>query len=381
MNNRKSSYDNRRSSSNETPAIERRVTPILNNAMREALQVLTMQSLQHAPAEDRAPRSRTGLGPIPEAGTDGITHVNFGPSAVTELGQVLSFANTLRFYHPVLDLEIPTLQHFWVFLQEGAVDKNIFTLNSDKLRKRQRTNAVAKYLPNQYALLAQAYWFKISEHQLIGDVLVDVNAKFDYYLRDMYNPRRPVSAGHLVDILKTTRQALYDGYEPDFVPFMDLDVQLTFQGLDSSEYAQQTSEVLAHALLANVRALEKLQPPKTKAAPVAEQAAVGEDAQPSAKKRKRKPVVELTPEELQARDEQALIYDTQRETDYQQSLLEQNAQAPTAPVAPAAPDAPPAPDAPAAPVAPSAPTAPVAETEGTVVDFAGFKSSIANAVA
>lgn len=286
--------------------------PLNNPAMQEALSVLARQSLQHAAPADRAPSSHTNLGPIPSDDKDGISHVNFGPSSKSQLGQLLSFANTLRFWHPILEVEVPSMQHFWVFLQEGATNKQVFKFGNDKLRAFMRTAGPGNYVPNQYAMLAQAYWFKFQEHSLLGETFANMNVLFDYYLSDARGRRRPVSAGHLVDILKNLKTAIRNNREPDLTQFMDRDVQLEVRGLQFEERVYRNNEILIAGL-----------------------------------KRSTKSVAE-TPA---AFSDHAV------------------ASAPQAPQAPAPVEAPQAPAEPAAPSAPEAPAAPVAETE---IEFAGF---------
>lgn len=240
------------------PALEqRRAAAPMNTAMKDSLAILMRQSMQHASPADRAPWSRTNLGPIPSEHQDGITHVNFGPTAQTQLGQVLSFANPLRFMHPALGVEIPSMQHFWIFLQDGARNLGIFKFTNDKLRAFMRKNGSGKYLPNQYALLAQAYWYKFQEHQLLSELFVDVDALFDYYIIDARGRRRPQSAAHLVDILKYIRATLRNGQRANFVTFLDRDVQLELQDLRGGELAYRVADLLANAVTEHLEIAEE----------------------------------------------------------------------------------------------------------------------------
>lgn len=234
--------------------------PLFNNVFQEKLNVLALQSLQHAAPEDRAPGSKTNLGQIPPDSADGVTHINFGPSAKSQLGQLLSFANPLRFYHPGLDIEIPSMQHLWVFLQEGATNRNIFKLSNDRLRAFMRTAGSGKYIPNQFALIAQAYWYKFQEHQLLGDLFADVNVLFDYYLSDARGRRRPMSASHLVDILKVLKQALRQGLQPDLTPFMDRDVQIELKSLQIYARLDRIDEILNDAIVKHLKAQQDPRP-------------------------------------------------------------------------------------------------------------------------
>lgn len=351
---------------------------LFNPAMVDGLAVLRQQSMAYATPEQLTPRASFQFQSAPQPGDDGVTHVNFSISAKSELGQVLSFDNPLRFFHPGLNLSMPSIYHFWMFLQSGG-NTRAFKTDATKLRSLLPGGSSSKTTPvrNQYALLMQAYWYKLQEHSLLADVLIQYRGKFDYYLDDHRGVRRPQSAPLLVDMMMALRRALANRTTPNLIDFLDQDEQARVkrEGLDSYEDID--------ALLTTQLESSRLQLEEAKRASEAARAqAKAAKQQPKvakqrshSKQHQRGVVVPPTALPLAEAGKQAPAETTEQASS---ALVikpyvphvenEVSAAAPTAPASPASPAAPASPGGGAAPSAPSSPSAPTAQGEEQVED-------------
>lgn len=378
--------------------------PFHNPAMADSLQALMRQSFAETPPENLAPHAGTRLGPIPSADKDGITYINFSRSARTELGHVLSFDNMLGFDHPVLGLKVPTIQHYWAFVQNGATNARVFSYTTDRLRSFIRQLGKPTYVRHQYALLAQAYWNKFKAYPTLADIFVNCDADLDYVIDSDAGRRRPMSAAYLVDILKQCRAALRSGRELDLVRFMDQDVQLELKSLSRADCAQRVTEILDGIHQAARERDEQFQAEK-KARQAKPQPNQGKNKQRQNKADKAAPVeqasmasVAVAPFVARISDQdQAAVDPAKTEpVDVNAFTFPGNVEAAAAPAAPAAPSAPAAPAAsanpeaapsPAAPAAPSASaeegeqTAVPADEDGDAVVLNGFTAPVSAAVA
>lgn len=391
---RRPAQQQRLTSGSAAPAPAPRRESLLNPAMAEGLSQLMRQSFAEAPPEQLAPHAATRLPPIPSSDKDGVTYINFSSSARTELGQILSFDNMLAFDHTLIDVRVPTIQHFWAFIQSGGVNPKIFSFNSDKLRGHIRQQGRPVYQRNQYALLAHAYWLKFMQYPALIDVMVNYTGEFDYFLDRELNRKRPVAAPYLVDIMKQIRAALRRGHDLDLVRFMDRDVQMELRPLPNAQRDARVAEILdkafkeARTRQAQIRNNREAQESVNKAAKhvgaLAINMAEEEDMQPEHEV-SQTPVFAIGQTGFQPRvtaDEPEEVPPAESYPTY--AIV--NA-APKAPQSPEEPGAPEAPQSPADPEAPGAPSAPVAEAvdvldgpDGETVVLDGFNNA-ATAVA
>lgn len=390
---RRPAQQQRLTSGSAAPAPAARRESLLNPAMAEGLSQLMRQSFAEAPPEQLAPHAATRLPPIPSSDKDGVTYINFSASARTELGQILSFDNMLAFDHTLIDVRVPTIQHFWAFIQSGGVNPKIFSFSNDKLRAHIRQQGRPVYQRNQYALLAHAYWLKFMQYPALIDVMVNYTGEFDYFLDRASIRKRPVAAPYLVDIMKQIRSALRRGHDLDLVRFMDRDVQMELRTLTNGQRDARVAEILdkafkeARTRQAQIRNNRENQETVAKAAKHVGELAINmaeeEDMQPEHEV-SQTPVFAIGQTGFQPRVEPAepevepvLTYPTY-------AIVNAAPKAPQSPEEPAAPEAP---QSPVDPEAPGAPAAPVAEAvdvldgpDGETVVLDGFNNA-ATAVA
>lgn len=379
---RRPAQQQRLTSGSAAPAPAARRESLLNPAMAEGLSQLMRQSFAEAPPEQLAPHAATRLPPIPSSDKDGVTYINFSASARTELGQILSFDNMLAFDHTLIDVRVPTIQHFWAFIQSGGVNPKIFSFSNDKLRAHIRQQGRPVYQRNQYALLAHAYWLKFMQYPALIDVMVNYTGEFDYFLDRASIRKRPVAAPYLVDIMKQIRSALRRGHDLDLVRFMDRDVQMELRTLTNGQRDARVAEILdkafkeARTRQAQIRNNRENQETVAKAAKHVGELAINmaeEEGMRSEHEVSQTPVFAIGQTGFQPRVEPA---EPEVKPELNVAFLGQVAvsedgivnAAPKAPQSPEEPAAPEAPQSPADPEAPVAPSAPVAETANGSVD-------------
>lgn len=390
---------------------KRESIPHLHNpAMADGLQALMKQSFAEAPPEQLAPHAHVRLGQIPSSSNDGVTYINFSSAARTELGHLLSFDNMLAFEHPLLGIKVPTIQHYWAFIQSGVENHKIFSFTNEKLRGFQRQLGRPVHVRNQYGLLAAAYWAKFQAYPTLIDVFVQYKEDFDYFLDRENNRRRPMSAPYLVDIMRQIRVALRTGRPLDLARFMDQDVQLEVKTMTPAARTERVLQILsdqhktARARIEQSRANKEANRQKQQARAQEPEAAASVTTNDliSVASTGFKP--RLTPEELAennatsvaaASPQASAVEQSGPDDDATMSHLRAQAEAmpidmveavdvldsedvvavaaPTAPASPSAPAAPASPAAPAAPASPAAPAAPSASAEdGDVLVLNGF---------
>ena len=154
-------------------------------------------------------------------GEDGVDHINISNQAKTELGQSLSQDVFIEFEHPVFG-KFNTLTGFWYYISSTDRKNECRTLNSNKLR-RMFKDVKLPSIKNFRAIILEAYWLKITQHEAIQHELLNTELPLDcYFITANGNTRtRPKNYRWLLQGLNDMRNALKKGVDFDYTRYLD----------------------------------------------------------------------------------------------------------------------------------------------------------------
>ena len=157
-----------------------------------------------------------------ELGEDGIDHINVSNQAKTELGQSLAQDVFIPFLHPVYG-KFNTVTGFWYYISSSNRDERCRTMRSSKLRvifKGQKLPPVKNFK----AIILEAYWLKIIQHEAIKKELMESTLPIDcYFFKEGENNRtRPRNHRWLLQGLNEIRNCLKKGVDFDYTRFLDV---------------------------------------------------------------------------------------------------------------------------------------------------------------
>lgn len=153
---------------------------------------------------------------------DGVDHINISNQAKTDLGQSLSQDVFIPFVHPVFG-KFNTVTGFWYYISSSNRDKCCRTMRSSKLRlmfKGQKLPPVKNFK----AIILEAYWLKISQHEAIKKELMESTLLLDcYFSKPDDNLRaRPKNHRWLLQGMNEIRNCLKKGVDFDYTRFLDV---------------------------------------------------------------------------------------------------------------------------------------------------------------
>ena len=171
-----------------------------------------------------------------ELGEDGVDHINVSNQAKTELGQSLAQDVFIPFVHPVYG-KFNTITGFWYYSSSSNRDERCRTTKSSKLRmifKGQKLPPVKNFK----AIILEAYWLKIIQHEAIKKELMESTLPIDcYFFKEGENNRtRPRNHRWLLQGLNEIRNALKKNTDFNYTRFLDV------PGSDIYEFADDHVE-------------------------------------------------------------------------------------------------------------------------------------------
>lgn len=158
-----------------------------------------------------------------QAGEDGVHHINLATYGRTELGRSLAERRELSLFHPIYG-SFATLERFKTWLSlEGHSD---WVRDMDTESYKEIINSPLavqnENVPNYYALLMSAVWYKIKNHPwLFEDVLLNELPYHCYSEHQKTDYRTQRDEGiYLIVAMDVITKAIKEDREPDFTPFM-----------------------------------------------------------------------------------------------------------------------------------------------------------------
>lgn len=154
-------------------------------------------------------------------GEDGVDHINISNQAKTDLGQSLSQDVFIEFEHPVFG-KFNTLTGFWYYISSTDRKNECRTLNSNKLRRMFKDIKLPS-IKNFRAIILEAYWLKITQHEAIQHELLSTELPLDcYFIAANGTVRtRPKNYRWLLQGLNDMRNALKKGVDFDYTRYLD----------------------------------------------------------------------------------------------------------------------------------------------------------------
>ena len=180
-----------------------------------------------------------------ELGEDGVDHINVSNQAKTELGQSLAQDVFIPFVHPVYG-KFNTITGFWYFISSSNRDERCRTMRSSKLRmlfKGQKLPPVKNFK----AIILEAYWLKIIQHEAIKKELMESTLPIDcYFFKEGENDRtRPRNHRWLLQGLNEIRNALKKGVDFNYSRFLDVPDSDIYEFADDHVVKAEVSETEA----------------------------------------------------------------------------------------------------------------------------------------
>ncbi len=180
-----------------------------------------------------------------ELGEDGVDHINVSNQAKTELGQSLAQDVFIPFVHPVYG-KFNTITGFWYYISSSNRDERCRTTKSSKLRmifKGQKLPPVKNFK----AIILEAYWLKIIQHEAIKKELMESTLPIDcYFFKEGENNRtRPRNHRWLLQGLNEIRGALKKNTDFNYTRFLDVPGSDIYEFADDHVEKAEVSEIKA----------------------------------------------------------------------------------------------------------------------------------------
>ena len=171
-----------------------------------------------------------------DLGEDGVDHINISNQAKTELGQSLAQDVFIPFVHPVYG-KFNTVTGFWYYISSSTRDEYCRTMSSGKLRAIFKGRKLPP-VKNFKAIILEAYWLKITQHEAIKKELMESTLPIDcYFFKEGENNRtRPRNHRWLLQGLNEIRNALKKNTDFNYTRFLDI------PGSDIYEFADDHVE-------------------------------------------------------------------------------------------------------------------------------------------
>lgn len=151
--------------------------------------------------------------PIPQ--DDGITHINIGSKAATELGRELAHFTHKPFVHPEHG-PFDTMEGYWQWVKSKDRPDELRYMTGHNAKKFGGT-IEREYIEDFQELILEGNYCKIVQNPELMHLLLDSTLPFDhYYLFDdkVDSPVRPRGHEWLVASFDTLRTMLRDGDKP-----------------------------------------------------------------------------------------------------------------------------------------------------------------------
>ncbi len=147
---------------------------------------------------------------------DGVDHINIWERGNTEIGKFLAHGSHTPFHHPYFGL-FNNIEAFWHYIRSEERDDRIRLMNNLSAKKFSENFNLIK-VPNFYAVIMDANWFKIKEYPHKAALLKESTLPLEmYYIyRDNGVPIRPMFAAWALQGFEEIRKALKEDRDPDF---------------------------------------------------------------------------------------------------------------------------------------------------------------------
>lgn len=110
---------------------------------------------------------------------DGKTHINTSVEAKTAMGRLLETNAFAPFNHPDLGA-FNSLSGLWYYLT-GAVNDEAFRELSGSACLRRGSRMETRHVPGLRSIIAEATWFKVTQHEKLGKMMAENNLPFRCY--------------------------------------------------------------------------------------------------------------------------------------------------------------------------------------------------------
>lgn len=243
---------------------------ILSSRGAEAL-----SKIQAASKVNQAPDFLTHLPQI--RGKDGVDHINTSVIATTPVGKVLSMFDPNPYYDSLLGTDVTSLMAMNVFLKSGG--KRVGVLLKTSFKNHPRASE-QKPAAESNALMAHALYEKFKSVAGFKDLLVEVNAPLEWYVRSNTTQRifRTAEGAVYLVALRTIRTAFQEDREPALWKFLDQEEdRRRIKAMSPDQRYAAFLDVLRGALAEPIRALASMK--KTSAAEKKTEATVAVEAE------------------------------------------------------------------------------------------------------
>lgn len=169
--------------------------------------------------------------PLSQYERDGGDHINIWERAQTNIGKFLAHGSHTPFHHPIFGL-FNNIECFWHYIRSEERDDRIRVMNNLSAKKFSENFKLVK-IPNFYAVIMEANWFKIKEYPEMGDLLKESTLPLEMYYvyKDSGVPIRPMFAAWALQGFNEIRTALKEGRDANFKFLMRTPVDNIYDGL------------------------------------------------------------------------------------------------------------------------------------------------------
>lgn len=174
---------------------------------------------------------------------DGEDHINISQNAATDLGLSLNPEIAIDFTHPVFG-KFNSLTGFWYYIKSQERDNKCRKLIGKALRIFTDSLTLNE-VKNFRAIILEAMWFKINEHEAIKEEVINSTLPFDCYFIDIHTKtrRRPKFFSWFLHGMNDIRTALKAGETPDFTKYYDVPGSEMYQFVDEALTKETVIEV------------------------------------------------------------------------------------------------------------------------------------------
>ncbi len=174
---------------------------------------------------------------------DGVDHINISQNATTDLGLSLNPEIAIDFLHPVFG-EFNSLTGFWYYIKSKERDNKCRKLIGKALRVFTDTLTLDE-VKNFRAIILEAMWIKINQHDAIKEEVINSTLPFDCYFIDIHTKtrRRPKFFSWFLRGMNDIRNALKEGKTPDFSKYFDVPGSEMYQFVDDHLTKGSVTEV------------------------------------------------------------------------------------------------------------------------------------------
>lgn len=202
---------------------------------------------------------------------DGVDHINVSTYALNDIGRALSIDDATGYYDHFLGVQVHSLRTFDAYLRTGMIRPAM--LKSRPPRMTAESNVPCEHM---FALMAQALYFKITQHPTLATILKELQVPLDWYI---YTPRgdgtqrvRHETGVAYVEALRDIRHALINGYEFQLHRFLSNNEGERIRRLPEDKRMRATQDLLRESCARGLHLIEHMKK-QTKAAEARERQA------------------------------------------------------------------------------------------------------------